>query len=154
MRPQNVTSRSETPEDRSAIQAVNDAAFGQPDEAQLVDELRREEVVLISLVAEFEKQIIGHILFSRMWMDTANGPILAAALAPMAVLPEYQRQGIGGHLIRRGLDVLREQGERIVIALGHRGYYPRFGFSKEKARLLDHPFPPEAFMAIELTLAP
>jgi len=68
----------------------------------------------------------------------------------MAVLPEYQRRGVGQLLVRRGLDRLRSLGEQIVIVLGHPGYYPRFGFSVEKARCLESPFPPEAFMALEL----
>ena len=68
----------------------------------------------------------------------------------MAVLPEYQRKGIGGLLVKHGLDFLRATGERIVIVVGHPGYYPRFGFSSDKARLIESPFPREAFMAIEL----
>ena len=71
-------------------------------------------------------------------------------MAPISVLPEHQRQGIGGRLIRYGLDLLRNRGEHIVIVLGHPGYYPRFGFSCEKARALESPFPPDAFMAMEL----
>jgi putative acetyltransferase len=84
-------------------------------------------------------------------IETSNGPVPAAALAPVAVFPDHQRRGIGGQLIRSGLDLLRERGEQIVIVLGHPGYYPRFGFSSEKARSLASPFPPEAFMAMELS---
>lgn len=137
--------------DRSAVYSVNMTAFGQPDEADLVDRLRSEGVVLISLVAEDQKRIVGHILFSRMLIETASGSVSAVSLAPMAVLPEYQRQGIGGRLIRHGLDLLRARGERIVIVVGHPGYYPRFGFSSEKAHSLESPFPAGAFMAMELT---
>lgn len=79
------------------------------------------------------------------------GAISAAALAPMAVLPDHQRRGIGERLIRHGLDLLRKRGEQIVIVLGHPDYYPRFGFSSEKARFLESPFPPDAFMAMELS---
>jgi putative acetyltransferase len=68
----------------------------------------------------------------------------------MAVLPDHQRRRVGSQLIRHGLTTLRERGERIVIVLGHREYYPRFGFTPEKARSLASPFPPEAFMAVEL----
>jgi putative acetyltransferase len=132
------------------VRAVNEAAFGRPDEADLVDSLRTEGSLIVSLVAEREREIVGHILFSRMFIDTANGSIAAVALAPMAVLPRYQRQGIGGRLVAGGLELLREQGERIVIVLGHRRYYPRFGFSVEKARPLESPFPPDAYMAMEL----
>lgn len=150
----NVIVRGENAEDteeRSVIRSINEAAFGRPDEADLVDSLRTEGVVLVSLVAELEKRIVGHILFSRMSIETTRGSVSAAALAPMAVLPEHQRRGIGGRLIRHGLDLLRERGEQVVIVVGHPDYYPRFGFSSEKARSLESPFPPDAFMAMELS---
>jgi putative acetyltransferase len=134
-----------------AVRSVNEAAFGQPDEADLVDRLRSEGLVLASLVAEYGTQITGHILFSRMWIDTARDSVPAAALAPMAVAPPYQRQGIGGRLIRSGLDRLRKRGEEIVIVVGHPDYYPRFGFTTENARSLESPFPRHAFMALELS---
>jgi putative acetyltransferase len=137
--------------ERLAVRAVNEAAFGRPDEADLVDRLRTEVAVLLSLVAEVERGIVGHVLFSRMSIETSGGPVAAVALAPVAVLPGHQRRGIGGRLIRRGLDLLRSRNERIVIALGHPDYYPRFGFSREKAGPLESPFHPEAFMAMELS---
>jgi putative acetyltransferase len=134
-----------------AIRAVNEAAFGRQDEADLVDNLRTAGEVLASFVAEIEDRIVGHILFSRMWIETSSRSIPALALAPLAVLPDHQRQGIGGELIRRGLDLLRHRGDEIVIVVGHPDYYPRFGFSTEKARSLESPFPREAFMAMELS---
>jgi putative acetyltransferase len=137
-------------QEQSAIRSVNEAAFGRSDEADLVDNLRREGVILLSFVAEMERRIVGHLLFSQMSIETGNGPVPAAALAPIAVLPDHQRRGIGEKLIRNGLDFLRERGERIVIVLGHPGYYARFGFSSGMARSLESPFPPEAFMALEL----
>lgn len=142
--------RHEDPGEPSLIRAVNEAAFDRPDEADLVDCLRADGAVLLSLVAELEQRIVGHILFSRMWIDGDGGQVPAAALAPVAVLPGFQRRGIGERLIRNGLDCLREQHEQIVIVLGHPDYYSRFGFSNEKARSLESPFPPEAFMALEL----
>ena len=148
----NVVIRCEDAEERSAVRSVNLAAFGQVDEADLVDRLQQEGVVLLSLVAAVGRKIVGHILFSRMWIDTANSSIPAVALAPMAVLPGHQRQGVGGRLIRSGLDGLRGRREQIVIVLGHPDYYPRFGFSPEKARALESPFRPYAFMATELSL--
>lgn len=86
-----------------------------------------------------------------MTIETATVSVPAVALAPMAVLPERQRRGIGGTLIQHGLDLLRDRGERIVSVVGHPAYYPRFGFSSDKARALDSPFPRDAFMALELT---
>jgi putative acetyltransferase len=142
--------RSEQSEDRARVQFINTQAFGRPDEADLVERLRNEGVVLLSLVAETGGQPAGHILFSRMWIATATGEVPAVALAPMAVLPDWQRRGVGGALIRAGLGELRDRGESVVIVLGHPDYYPRFGFSCDAARHLESPFPPEAFMALEL----
>jgi putative acetyltransferase len=136
--------------DSSRIRLINQAAFRRADEADLIDQLREQGDVLLSLIAEVEQQAAGHILFSRMFIDTTDGALPAAALAPMAVLPSHQRQGIGGSLIRRGLELLRDAGEQAVIVLGHPEYYPRFGFSCEKARLLRSSFPPDAYMALEL----
>ena len=146
----NLMVRQEDLGDTSAVHAVNEAAFERQDEADLVDSLRSAGVVLLSLVAEVEQQIVGHILFSRMWIDGDGEAVPAAALAPVAVLPGHQRRGIGERLIRTGLDYLSKQQERIVIVLGHPEYYSRFGFSSEQARSLESPFPPEAFMALEL----
>jgi putative acetyltransferase len=155
MRPEdNVIVRGENTEDseeRSVIHSINEVAFGSQDEADLVDKLRTEGVVLVSLVAEIQERLVGHILFSRMSIETTGGSVPAVALAPMAVLPRHQRRGIGGQLIRHGLNLLREQDEQIVIVVGHPNYYPRFGFSSRKALSLESPFPQDAFMAMELS---
>jgi putative acetyltransferase len=132
------------------IRSIHEAAFGRPDEADLVAKLRIEGVVLASLVAELEERIVGHILFTRMSIETAGRSVPAAALAPVAVVPEHQGRGVGGQLIRHGLDALRLQGERIVLVLGHPDYYSRFGFSSGKTSSLVHSFPSEAYMALEL----
>ena len=142
--------RDEAPADHAAIRAVNLAAFGGAEEADLIEALRPEGAVLLSQVAEQDGEVVGHILFSRMFVDTDEGPVDAVALAPVAVVPAAQRNGIGSALIRSGLDTLRRRGERIVIVVGHPAYYPRFGFSAELAQPLDSPFPGDAFMALEL----
>ncbi len=142
--------RDEKPCDRERVRRVNEAAFGRSDEADLVERLQVEGAVLLSLVAESDGQIIGHILFSRMTVETGQGSVAAVSLAPMAVLPGYQGRQVGSQMVRLGLTRLRDRGERIVIVLGHEHYYPRFGFSSAKARCLASPFPPEAFMALEL----
>lgn len=142
--------RPERDADQSAIRTVNEAAFGGREEADLVEALRADEAVLLSLVAEIDGDIVGHVLFGRMSIETPACLVPAVALAPMAVVPAHQRHGIGTQLVRAGLDRMRGLGERIVIVVGHPGYYPRFGFSSDAARSLDGPFARDAFMALEL----
>ncbi|MFN7925822.1 MAG: N-acetyltransferase [Bryobacteraceae bacterium] len=142
--------REETSVIHSAIRQIHEAAFKRADEADLVDRLRANGAILLSLVAELEGEAAGSVIFSRMTIETPSACIDAVALAPVAVLPEHQRTGVGSELIRSGLDILRQRGERIVIVLGHPEYYPRFGFSVEAAAALDSPFPRHAFMALEL----
>jgi putative acetyltransferase len=143
--------KDENPCHREQVRKVSEAAFGRSDEADLIDRLRADGAVLLSLVAELDGQVVGHILFSRMTVETAHGSVAAVSLAPMAILPGHQGRQIGSQLVRLGLSGLRDRGERIVIVLGHEHYYPRFGFSSELARCLVSPFPPEAFMALELS---
>jgi putative acetyltransferase len=120
--------REEQPEDIQAIREVNLRAFGQTIEADIVDKLRWNCKGLLSLVALIQNQIVGHILFSPTLLETGSGTIDGMGLAPMAVLPECQRQGIGTELIRAGITRLEQQGCPFVIVLGHAEYYPRFGF--------------------------
>ena len=143
--------RPETTADHEAIRLVNRLAFGQDAEARLIDALREGGYVRLSLVAERDGQVAGHILFSDLPILALAGPVSALALAPLAVLSSFQRQGIGSTLIRRGLQVCREQGHRIVIVLGHPDYYPRFGFSPELAANLESPYSGKpSFMALDL----
>ena len=146
----NLIARTERPEDYAAIRLVNEEAFGRPDEADLVDRLRAQGVVLASFVAEAEGLIVGHILFSRMSIETTDKSIAAVALAPLAVIPKFQRQGIGTMLMAHGLDCLRGGIEQIVFVLGPPDYYQRFGFSADEARFIESPFNPKSFMALEL----
>jgi putative acetyltransferase len=142
--------REETTADLAAVHEVNRLAFGRDDEANLVDALRAGQYTRLSLVAERDGAVIGHLLFSRLPIETATGTVEALALAPVAVLPGYQRQGVGSRLIRCGLAVCRQRGHRIVVVLGHGEYYPRFGFSAGLAERLRSPFPGPHFMALEL----
>src|SRR5262245_36987197 len=147
----NATVRPETAADYDGIRHVNRLAFGQDDESRLVDALREAGYVRLSLVGERGGQVVGHILFSDLLIATDTGTIPALALAPMAVLPEFQNQGIGSSLVRRGLEACRAQGHRIVVVVGHPQYYPRFGFSAELAAELASPFSgKDFFMALEL----
>jgi putative acetyltransferase len=142
--------RPEREADLPAIRTVNNEAFGGNSEARLVDALRSGGYARQSLVAEHEGSVIGHILFSALEIQTKDGIVPALALAPMAVLPGWQRQGIGSQLIRAGLDACRQQGHRIVIVLGHPEFYARFGFSTDLARPLLSPYAGPAWMALEL----
>jgi putative acetyltransferase len=144
--------RPETPADCPAIFEVNRLAFGQEAEAALVDALRDGGFVTLSLVAEVQQQIVGHILFSRLPIHTESGLVEALALAPMAVLPARQRQGIGSALVQAGLQACREAGHSIVVVLGHASFYPRFGFSPHLAAPLTSPYGGgESWMALELS---
>ncbi len=96
--------------------------------------------------------MVGHILFSRLVIECERSSLVAVSLAPMAVIPQYQRQGIGSALVRAGLAAFRQAGQRIAVVLGHPEYYPRFGFSAQLAEGLDSPFSGgAAWMALELT---
>ena len=149
-----ITIRPETAEDYAAIAEVNRLAFGQEEEAALIEALRRSPGFIpeLSLVAVDGDRVVGHILFSPMVIETQDGATPALALAPMAVRPELQNQGIGSELVRDGLEECRRLGHRIVVVVGHPAYYPRFGFSPARARGLEAPFPvpDEAFLALEL----
>ena len=143
--------RPESTADEDAIRQVNRLAFGQDDEARLVDALRGGGYVRVSLVAEKASQVVGHILFSDLPIITGAGTVPALSLAPMAVLRKLQRQGIGSALVQRGLEACRQQGHRVVVVLGHAHFYPRFGFSPKLATHLESPFSGSAsFMAVEL----
>ena len=142
--------RPESAADISAIRGVNERAFGSSIEADLVDALRIEGYARLPLVAVAEGQIVGHVLFSRLPIVTPTGTIDALALAPVAVLPEFQRRGIGSKLIAAGLEQCAAMGEMIVIVLGEPAFYGRFGFSAALAAPLECAYACEAFQALEL----
>lgn len=144
--------RREAEHDVAAIRHVNERAFGQPDEARLVDALRAGGAVLLSLVAERDGMVVGHVLFSPAKVVGERAETQAAALAPIAVLPGYQKTGVGSSLVRQGLAELRDAGHGLVIVLGHPDYYPRFGFVPASTFGIGCPFdvPDEAFMVLEL----
>jgi putative acetyltransferase len=146
-----VVIRAERPGDEEQVRRVNQRAFGRPDEAGLVDALRGSAGAL-SLVAVAGDEIVGHILFTPVRIDGKGDVVAAAGLAPMAVVPEFQRQGVGSRLVRAGLDACRSAGYDAVVVVGHPRYYPRFGFVLASSKGLEYeePIPPEAFMAVEL----
>ena len=117
--------REERPGDIRAIRDVNRLAFGQDQESNIVDALRSNGAALLSLVATLNGRVVGHIMYSRL----SVGELTGAALGPMAVLPEHQRQGVGSRLIEAGNQKLKDLGYPFVVVLGHANYYPRFGFA-------------------------
>lgn len=143
--------RTESPEDYPWVHDVVSRAFGREDEAQLVQALREDGCLFLALVAEAHGQLIGHVAFSSLPLESESGTIIAAALAPMAVAPDWQRKGVGSALIHRGLTMCRERKVPAVVVLGEPRYYSRFGFTATAALKLVAPFSGEAFQALELT---
>ena len=140
--------RPEQPEDIAAIHRVVEQAFGQPDEANLVDKLRANGKTIVSLVAVENVQIVGHILFSEATLDATT----IIGLAPLAVLPSSQKQGIGTLLTKAGIDASRAAGYTAMVVLGHPEYYPRFGFVPASRFGIRSAYDvrDEVFMALEL----
>jgi len=134
--------------DHAAIREVVAAAFAKTDEADLVERLRASGDVVFELVEEDGGEIVGHILYSRLFADRVD---LFAALAPLAVRPDRQKDGVGKRLMKASLEAAREFGAHAVIVLGHPAYYPKFGFTAEAAKTVTCPFSGSpAFMAIAL----
>ena len=143
--------RAEEAHDRAAIHAVNAAAFGTSAEANLVEALREQAAPLISLVALEGDAVVGHILFSPV-THPGRPDLRIMGLAPMAVAPAHQRQGIGSALVRAGLEECRRLGFDAVVVLGHPDYYPRFGFrpSTRFGIRSEYDVPEDVFMVLEL----
>jgi putative acetyltransferase len=148
-----VTIRQERSGDEEGIRLVNSRAFGQPAEAGIVDTLRSTCPEGVSFVAEREGQVVGHILFTPAVIEAQNRKVWGMGLAPVSVLPELQRQGIGSELVRAGLDEMRKMRQPFVIVLGHPEYYPRFGFVRASSYGIHSQWdgvPDEAFMILVL----
>ena len=131
--------------DRSAIREVVTAAFGQSEEADLVDWLRADGDSVISLVAVDEGEIVGHVLFSRM-----KSALRALGMAPVSVLPGRQGSGIGSQLVRAGLERAAEEGWQAVFVVGEPDFYRRFGFDPATAQGFSSPYSGPYLMAIAL----
>ena len=146
--------RAERKEDIEDIHLVNRLAFGQEDEAVLVERIRESSGFIpeLSLVAVKDSQVIGHILFSQIQVETDAENVTVLSLAPMAVLPEFQNAGIGSQLVKAGLKKCQELDYTIIVVIGHPEYYPRFGFIPARKKGLIPPFsvPNEAFLVCEL----
>jgi putative acetyltransferase len=146
--------RQETENDTPKIREVNGSAFGQANEGRLIEKLRQTENFIpgLSLVAERDDEVVGHILFYPVVIRSATEKYHSLSLGPMAVTPEYQRQGIGSRLVEEGLKAAKTLGHKSVIVVGHPEYYPRFGFKPASRWKIKVPFdvPDEAFLALEL----
>jgi putative acetyltransferase len=140
--------RPERASDVDAIRAVHDAAFGGAAEGRLVDALRRADKLVVSLVAESDGEVVGHIGFSPV---TSAAAAKGFGLAPLAVRPDAQRRGIGGKLVLDGLAAIAHVGAEFVVVLGDPRYYGRFGFGPAAPRGLSDEFRGgDAFQVIEL----
>jgi putative acetyltransferase len=140
--------------DREAIFALEAAAFGQDGEAKLVEALVADGDVVLELVATHEAEIVGHILFSRLKVETGQGTAHAVALAPLAVHPERQNTKVGTALIENGHRLLQEAGETLSVVLGDPAYYGRFGYAHARAARFDSDYQCDALQALSWGQAP
>lgn len=147
-----VAIRAERAADASAVAAVLEAAFGRKAEADIVAALRARRALVVALVAEDRGAVVGCIHFSRVLIEDGRAAHTALGLAPVAVAPERQAEGIGAALIRAGLEACRAVGEQRVVVLGEPGYYRRFGFAPARRFGIRFPaeVPEDAFMALAL----
>lgn len=147
--------RQEKATDYPAVYNIHTKAFGRKDEARLADRLRLSDVFIpeLSLVAVHDGKLVGHVMFTRIYIVDADKKTPSLALAPMAVDPDVQRKGIGSSMLRYALPVARDLGYQSVIVLGHENFYPRFGFVPTSRWQIKAPFnvPDSAFMGLELT---
>lgn len=145
--------RQESAADSAEVLEVIQLAFERIAESQLVEKFRQNPnyVPELSLVAEYEGHVIGHILFFPIEIKVDGEALQTLVLAPLSVHPSYQRRGVGSELAKAGLTTAKKRGYRSVLVVGHPNYYPRFGFRRasEWGLKMKEADPPEAFMAIE-----
>lgn len=148
----NLWIRPATDEDADTITELTDAAFGTSEEAKIITQLAKDGDGLASLVAHNDREILGHIQFFKVWIDGAD---IACGLGPVSARPDVQKRGIGAGLIKLGLTLMEGAGRSHCFLLGHKEYYPRFGFSSDLAAQFSGPWSGPNFMALELnTTAP
>ena len=148
-----LTIRPENSADHAGVRRVVELAFGRSSEADLVDALRQVADPQVSLVAAQDDDIVGHIFFSPVSIESPEGSFTAMGLAPLAVRPDFQNKGIGSKLAIAGLKECRRIGHEVVVVLGHARYYPRFGFvpASLKGIRSEYDVPDDVFMVAELT---
>jgi len=158
---QTVSIRKENSFDHNWVVELTEKAFetleiSDHNEGKLVDRLRKAPTFIdeLSLVAELNGQVVGHILFTPIIIDNGVQQFQSLVLAPVSVLPEYQKQGFGGQLIRAGHQKAKELGFQSAILFGHPEYYPRFGYKPASIWGIKSPIPllsDDVFMAVELS---
>jgi putative acetyltransferase len=146
--------RAATPRDRDSIRLVEEHAFGQLAEAGLVDALVADGDAIVELLAEEDGQVVGHILFSRLFVRQGGKDFPAVALAPLAVEQSFHGTGIGGALIREAHIRLKAAGEKLAIVLGDPAYYGRFGYAHQRAEKFESDYQGEALQALAWGDAP
>jgi putative acetyltransferase len=144
--------REEKPSDIDNIREINSEAFETIAEANLVDALRTSGCTRISLVAETENGLVGHILFTPVDLSGCENNLKMMGLAPMAVKSQFQNKGIGSKLVQEGLKRCQFSGYDAVVVLGHSDYYPRFGFEPAVRFCIksEYEVPDDVFLIIEL----
>lgn len=147
-----VAIRDETPADVSAIHRLHASAFESDAEARLVDALRASGALTLSLVAIVDGEVVGHIAFSPVVVESAIESWPGIGLGPMAVTAELRGRGIGGKLVEEGRRRLRADGHALCVVLGHADYYPRHGFVRASLHGIrwEKPVPDEVFFVQEL----
>lgn len=137
--------RQTNTEDFNSIMMVEERAFGYDKEAKLTADLLSDTTAepVLSLLAFYEGKAVGHILFTRAYLNDMNTEqSMIHILAPLAVIPEFQKQGVGGLLIKEGLKRLKQNGTEIVFVLGHMEYYPKYGFIPDAGKMgYEAPYP-------------
>ena len=149
-----ISIRTATPRDREAIRLVEEHAFGQQTEAGLVDALVANGDAVVELVADEDGHVVGHILFSRLFVAQGGKNFPAVALAPLAVEPSFHGSGIGGALIREAHVRLKQAGEKLALVLGEPAYYGRFGYAHQRAMKFESDYQCEALQAVAWQEAP
>ena len=144
--------RQETPHDEEAISDLYWAAFNRDNEAELVQALRNLDGFQkkLSIVSTYQQLLVGHILFTELTVN-ADKSIRLTALSPMAVLPNYQKQGIGSELIRKGITHCRALNYDAILVLGESTYFKRFGFQHECVQQIQSQYQCDYFLGLELT---
>lgn len=143
--------RKEEDTDHPLVYQLNARVFESDGEAKLVEKLRGSPDALLSLVAEKQERIVGHIMFSKVSL-IGHADLKIVGLAPLAVAPEVQNTGIGSELVNQGLSLCCEAGVDAVVVLGHSHYFPKFGFKPGVSFGVDceYDVPEDVFMLNEL----